>query len=139
MHQIWAADFVTMRASRARPDHVGIQFRLFGVDRVSPNKAGSSCQTDCWTSPLEGAGLEPSVPALARTLPCFDRNPLVLLAGVVPICLRGGGEVEEIEGAALGLGGGGEDSGEAIAPEADDIAGERGEIAEQGMEAVHRE
>jgi hypothetical protein len=26
---------------------------------------------------------------------------------------------------------------EAIAPEADDIAGERGEIAEQGVEAVH--
>ena len=36
-------------------------------------------------------------------------------------------------------GGGGEDGGEAIAPEADDIAGEGGEIAEQGMEVVHRE
>ena len=33
----------------------------------------------------------------------------------------------------------GEDGGEAIAPEADDIAGERGEIAEQRVEAVHRE
>ncbi len=39
----------------------------------------------------------------------------------------------------LCAGGGGEDGGEAIAPEADDIAGERGEIAEQGVEAVHRE
>jgi hypothetical protein len=29
--------------------------------------------------------------------------------------------------------------GEAIAPEADDIAGERSEIAEQGVKAVHRE
>jgi hypothetical protein len=36
---------------------------------------------------------------------------------VVPICLRGGGEAEQIEGAALGLGGGGEDSGEAISSE----------------------
>ena len=33
---------------------------------------------------------------------------------------------------------GGENGGEAIAPEADDIAGERGEIAEQGVEAMHR-
>ena len=39
----------------------------------------------------------------------------------------------------LCAGGGGEDGGEAIAPEADDIAGERGEIAKQGVEAVHRE
>jgi hypothetical protein len=31
--------------------------------------------------------------------------------------------------------GGGEDGDEAIAPETDDIAGERGEIAEQGVEA----
>ena len=29
--------------------------------------------------------------------------------------------------------------GEVIAAEADDIAGERGEIAKQGVEAVHRE
>src|SRR5205823_9417364 len=58
---------------------------------------------------------------------------------VVPVCLRGGGESKQIEGAALGLGGGGEDGGEVIASEADDIAGERGEIAEQGMETVHRQ
>jgi hypothetical protein len=49
-----------------------------------------------------------------------------------------GGDVQQIEGAALGRGGGGEDGGEAIAPETDDIAGKRGEIAEQGVEAVHR-
>jgi hypothetical protein len=55
------------------------------------------------------------------------------------VCLRGGRECEQIEGAALGRGRGGEDSGEAIMPEADDIAGKRGEIAEQGVEAVHRE
>src|SRR6202007_2466663 len=55
------------------------------------------------------------------------------------VCLRGGGDAEQVEGAALGAGGGGEDGGEAIMPEADDIAGEGGEIAEQGMEAVHRE
>src|SRR5438552_6227625 len=54
-------------------------------------------------------------------------------------CLRGGREAEQIEGAALGGGGGGEDGGEVIAPKADDIAGERGEIAEQGVKAVHRE
>jgi hypothetical protein len=35
-------------------------------------------------------------------------------------------------------GGGGEDGGDAIASEADDIAGEGGEIAEQGVKAVHR-
>jgi len=40
---------------------------------------------------------------------------------------------------SLGAGGGGEDGGEAIAAEADDIASERREIAEQGVEAVHRE
>jgi len=55
------------------------------------------------------------------------------------VCLRGERDAEQIEGAALGLGGGGKDGGEAIAPKADDIAGERGEIAKQGMEAVHRE
>ena len=39
----------------------------------------------------------------------------------------------------LCAGGGGEDGDEAIAPEADDIAGEGSEIAQQGVEAVHRE
>ena len=58
---------------------------------------------------------------------------------MVSLCLRGGREAEQIEGAVLGAGGGGKDGGEAIMPEADDIAGERGEIAEQGVEAVHRE
>ena len=57
----------------------------------------------------------------------------------MPVCLRGGGEAEQIEGAALGGSGGGEDGGEAIASEAEDIAGERGEIAEQGVEAMHRQ
>src|ERR1700755_3570468 len=76
---------------------------------------------------------------LSRTLPSFERKPLILLAAAAPVCLRGGGEAEQIEGAALGAGGGGEDGGEAIAAEADDIAGERGEITEQGVEAVHRE
>src|SRR5262244_1390670 len=55
------------------------------------------------------------------------------------VCLRGERDAEQIEGAALGWGGGGKDGGEAIAPKADDIAGERGEIAKQGTEAVHRE
>ena len=55
------------------------------------------------------------------------------------VCLRGGRDAEQIEGAVLCAGGGGEDGGEAIAPKADDIAGEGGEIAEQGVEAVHRE
>ena len=64
---------------------------------------------------------------------------MILLAAAAPVCLRGGGEAEPIEGAALGAGGGGEDGGEAIAAEADDIASERREIAEQGVEAVHRE
>jgi hypothetical protein len=58
---------------------------------------------------------------------------------MVSVCLRGGRDAEQIEGAALGRGRGGEDGDEAIAPETDDIAGERGEIAEQGVEAVHRE
>ena len=57
----------------------------------------------------------------------------------MPVCLRGGGEAEQIEGAVLCAGGCGEDGGEVIAAEADDIAGERGEIAKQGVEAVHRE
>ena len=39
----------------------------------------------------------------------------------------------------LYAGGGGENGGKTIVPEADDIAGERSEIAEQGVEAVHRE
>src|SRR5205809_587123 len=51
----------------------------------------------------------------------------------------GGREAEQVAGAAVGGGGGGEDGGEAIAPKADDIVGERGEIAEQGVKAVHRE
>ena len=48
---------------------------------------------------------------------------------MVLVCLRGGRDAEQIEGAALDRGGGGEDGGEVIAPKADDIAGERGEIA----------
>ena len=55
------------------------------------------------------------------------------------VCLRGGCDGEQIKGAALCAGGGGEDGGEAIASEADDIAGEGGEIAKQGVEAVHWE
>jgi hypothetical protein len=58
---------------------------------------------------------------------------------MVSVCLRSERNAEQIEGAVLCAGGGGEDGGEAIAPEADDIAGERGEITEQGVEAVHRE
>src|SRR5437016_2447934 len=54
-------------------------------------------------------------------------------------CLRGGRDAEQVEGTVLCAGGGGEDGGEMIAPEADDIAGEGGEIAEQGVEAVHQE
>jgi hypothetical protein len=49
----------------------------------------------------------------------------------VSVCLRSERQAEQIEGAVLCAGGGGEDGGEVIAPEADDIAGERGEIAEQ--------
>jgi hypothetical protein len=58
---------------------------------------------------------------------------------MVSVCLRSERNAEQIEGAVLCAGGGGEDGGEAVAPEADDIAGERGEITEQGVEAVHRE
>src|SRR5437763_5832299 len=76
---------------------------------------------------------------LNRTLPSFERKPLIWLALVGAVCLPDGGNAEQIEGVALGPGGGGENGDEAIAPEADDIAGERGEVAEQGMEAVHRE
>src|SRR5215475_6315385 len=76
---------------------------------------------------------------LVRTLPSFERKPLMSFARMASVCLRGERDAEQIEGAALGLGGGGKDGGEAIAPKADDIAGERGEIAKQGMEAVHRE
>ena len=57
----------------------------------------------------------------------------------VSVCLRGGRDAEQIEGAVLSAAGGGENRGEVIAPEADDIAGERGEIAKQGVEAVHWE
>jgi hypothetical protein len=58
---------------------------------------------------------------------------------VASVCLRGKRDAEQIEGAVLCGGGGGKDGGEAIAPEADDIAGEGGEIAEQAVKAVHRE
>src|SRR5271167_2574605 len=78
-------------------------------------------------------------PRLGRTLPSFKYKPLIAFAGAVLVCLRGGRDVEQIEGAVLCAGGGSEDGGEAIAPEAYDIAGEGGEIAEQGVEAVHRE
>src|SRR6266436_6801712 len=64
-----------------------------------------------------------------------QRKPVPQVDGA----LRGWRDAEQIESAELGAGGGGEDGGEAIAPEADDIAGERGEITEQGVEAVHRE
>jgi hypothetical protein len=43
---------------------------------------------------------------------------------VVSVCLRGGGNPEQIEGVVLCAGRGGEDGGEVIAAEADDIAGE---------------
>jgi hypothetical protein len=55
-------------------------------------------------------------------------------------CVVGeGGDAEQVEGAVLCAGRGGENRDEAIAPETDDIAGERGELAEQGVKAVHRE
>jgi hypothetical protein len=41
----------------------------------------------------------------------------------VSVCLQGGRNAEQIEGAVLCAGGGGKDGGEAIAAEADDIAG----------------
>ena len=46
---------------------------------------------------------------------------------MVSVCLRGGGNAEQIEGVVLCAGRGGEDGGEVIAAEADDIAGERGD------------
>src|SRR5271156_6730877 len=76
---------------------------------------------------------------LDRTLPSFKYKPLISFAGAVSVCLRGRGDAEQIVGAVLCAGGGGEDGGEAVAPEADDIAGEGGEITQQGVEAVHRE
>jgi hypothetical protein len=42
---------------------------------------------------------------------------------MVSVCLRSERNAGQIEGAVLCAGGGGEDGGEAIAPEADDIAG----------------
>src|SRR5207302_5757815 len=84
-------------------------------------------------------GAPAALQTLARTLPAFEDKPLISLAGAVSLCLRGGRDAEQIEGAVLCAGGGGEDGGEAITPEANDIAGERGEIAQQGVEAVHRE
>ena len=58
--------------------------------------------------------------------------------GGVGVSTRGG-DAEQIEGAVLCAGGGGEDGSEAITPEADDIAGEGREIAQRRMEAAHRE
>src|SRR5277367_876534 len=54
--------------------------------------------------------------ALGRTLPSFKYKPLISFAGAVLVCLRGGRDAEQIEGAVLYAGGGGEDGGEAIAP-----------------------
>src|SRR5690349_16199863 len=59
--------------------------------------------------------------------------------GVGWVCRRGRRDAGRGGGAGGGGGGGGEDGGEAIASEADDIAGERGEIAEQSVKAVHRQ
>ena len=55
------------------------------------------------------------------------------------VCLRCQGDAEQIEASALYPGWGGEDGGEAIVPEAHDIACQGGEIGEQGVKAVHRE
>ena len=57
----------------------------------------------------------------------------------MPVCLLGRGDAEQIEGALLSAGGVGKDGGQAVAPEADEVARECGEVAEQGVEAVHRE
>ena len=81
----------------------------------------------------------PKAVGLSRTLPSFKRKRLIWFAAMVSVCLRSERNAEQIEGAVLCAGGGGEDGGEAIAPEADEIAGERGEITEQGVEAVHWE
>ena len=53
--------------------------------------------------------------------------------------LRGDRDPEQIERPTLNPRGRGKDSGDAIAPEADDIARERGKIGEQGVEAMCRE
>src|SRR2546423_6803565 len=50
-----------------------------------------------------------SIAALDRTLPIFEYKPLISFVGAVSVCLRGGGDAEQIEGAVLGAGGGGED------------------------------
>src|SRR5438874_7869491 len=69
-----------------------------------------------WLSP------QGQLPArLARTLPSFESKPLISFAGAVSVCLRSGRNAEQIEGAALCAGGGGEDGGEAIAPEAEPL------------------
>jgi hypothetical protein len=70
-----------------------------------------------------GEGAEAEEPWLVRTLPSFDRKPLIYLQRVASVCLRSGRDAEQIEGAVLCAGGGGEDGGEAVAAEADDIAG----------------
>ena len=53
-------------------------------------------------------------------------------------CLRCQCDAEQIEAPTLYPGGGGEDVGEPIVPEAHDIACEGSKISEQGMKAVHR-
>jgi len=45
----------------------------------------------------------------------FERKPLIWLALVVPVCLRDRGNAEQVEGAVLCAGRGGEDGDEAIA------------------------
>jgi hypothetical protein len=51
MHKIWAAYFVTPPASRRSLDHVGIRFRVFGVDRVSPTpRTPASPRPPCHTT-----------------------------------------------------------------------------------------
>jgi hypothetical protein len=48
------------------------------------------------------------------------------------VCRLDAGDAKQIEGVVRCAGEGGEDGGKAISPEADDIAGERAEIAKQG-------
>ena len=58
---------------------------------------------------------------------------------MVVACLRCERGPDQTEGSALHSGGRGEQCGDTIAAEADDIACQGGEIGEQGVKAVHRE
>src|SRR5271166_5986095 len=74
--------------------------------------------------------------ALDRTSETLERNSLMWLDTGIEFCLRGDLEAEEIEGAGLGGRWPCQDCCGACVAEADAVAGQVGEVLQEGAEAV---